>query len=84
MDALIVTLFVSMLLVVGAVVLLIAGARSGDFEHGDRLSLLPLEEDERSAPAGKRHGKTEADPPGFDQGRKTNAVGTSANSAHRL
>jgi cbb3-type cytochrome oxidase maturation protein len=46
MDILIVTLFVSLLLGVGGLVLFILRLGAGDFEHADRLSLLPLEQDE--------------------------------------
>lgn len=46
MDVLILMVFVSLLLVVGAVVLLLNGIHAGHIEHGDRLSLLPLEDDE--------------------------------------
>lgn len=45
MDVLILTLFVTLVLVAGAVLLLVRSIRQGDLEHGDRLSLLPLEED---------------------------------------
>lgn len=45
MDVLILTVFVSLVLAAGALLLLIKGVKEGDFEHGDRLSLLPLEED---------------------------------------
>jgi hypothetical protein len=44
-EVLIVTVFVSLVLVAAAVVLFIMCIRGGDLEHGDRLSLLPLEED---------------------------------------
>ncbi|MDY7092919.1 MAG: cytochrome oxidase [Acidobacteriota bacterium] len=46
MDILIVTLFVSLLLGVAGLVLFVLRLAAGDFEHGDRLSLLPLEQDE--------------------------------------
>ena len=46
MDVLIILVFVSLVLVVGALIFLFKGVRSGDYEHGDRLSLLPLEEDD--------------------------------------
>ncbi|MEM9553602.1 MAG: cytochrome oxidase [Acidobacteriota bacterium] len=46
MDILIITLFVSLLLVVAGLVLFVLRLSAGDFEHGDRLSLLPLEQDE--------------------------------------
>lgn len=45
MDVLILTEFVSVLLVVGAVILLLNAIYGGHIDHGDRLSLLPLEED---------------------------------------
>ena len=48
MDILIVTLFISALLVVAGLVLFVLRLDAGDFEHGDRLSLLPLRPDERA------------------------------------
>ena len=45
MDVLILTLFVSLVLVAAAVLFLALRIRGGDFDHGDRLSLLPLEND---------------------------------------
>ena len=51
MDVLIVTIFVSLVLVVGGLVLFVSRLRQGDFEHGDRLSLLPLEDDTGERPA---------------------------------
>jgi hypothetical protein len=51
MDILIVTLFVSLVLVVVGVVFFVVRLREGDLEHGERLSLLPLEEEEDSPPA---------------------------------
>ena len=50
MDVLILTVFISLVLVVAAVLFLIKRAKDGDFEHGDRLSLLPLDDEPRSAP----------------------------------
>ena len=47
-----VTAFVSLMLVIAGVVLFVSRARAGDFEHGDRLSLLPLADDEGSGAAG--------------------------------
>ncbi|MBC8422812.1 cytochrome oxidase [bacterium] len=46
MDVLTATIFVSLLLVVGGLVLFVSRLRSGDFEHGDRLTLLPLDDDD--------------------------------------
>ena len=45
MEALIITIFVSMVLVFLALVFFAHCVRQGDFEHGDRLSLLPLEDE---------------------------------------
>ncbi len=47
MDILIVTVFVSLVLVVAGLILFVSRLRDGDFEHGDRLSLLPLADDTR-------------------------------------
>ena len=45
MEALILTLFISLILVALGVGLLVKRIRAGDMDHGDRLSLLPLEEE---------------------------------------
>lgn len=42
MDVLIVLVFVSLVLVGGGVLLFLVGVHQGDFEHADRLALLPL------------------------------------------
>ena len=47
MDVLTATIFVSLLLVAGGLVLFVSRLKSGDFEHGDRLSLLPLDDDDQ-------------------------------------
>jgi hypothetical protein len=39
--------FVSLMLVVGSIVLFAVACRHRDFEHADRLALLPLEKDEK-------------------------------------
>ena len=44
MDVLIVLVFVSILLVCAALVLFFVSLRQRDFEHSERLSLLPLTE----------------------------------------
>jgi hypothetical protein len=43
--------FISLVLVVGALLFFGYSVRQGDLEHGDRLTLLPLEPDEAEAPA---------------------------------
>ena len=49
MEALILTLFVSLVLVGLAIVLLVKAIRGGDVDHADRLSLLPLEPETRES-----------------------------------
>ncbi|MBK9388010.1 MAG: cytochrome oxidase [Planctomycetes bacterium] len=48
MDVLILLIFVSFLFVIGGVLLLVFGLAQGDFEHAERLSLLPLADDTTS------------------------------------
>ena len=52
MNVLVITVFVSLILAVAGVVLFVTRVRDGDFEHGDRLSLLPLGEDTGAPPTG--------------------------------
>ena len=47
MDVLIILVFVSLVLVAGALVFLFTRIGGGDFDHSDRLSLLPLELERR-------------------------------------
>ena len=54
MDVLIVTVFVSLLLVVAGLTLFVLRLWAGDFEHGDRLSLLPLQSDEPAHPVNEQ------------------------------
>lgn len=50
MNALYLTLFVSLGLVAGAILLFATGWQRKDHDHADRLSLLPLDDD-TAAPA---------------------------------
>lgn len=50
MNVLILLVFVSLVLVAGALLLLAWSLKQSDHEHADRLSLLPMEGDE---PRGK-------------------------------
>jgi hypothetical protein len=43
--------FVSLLLVFGSVLLFLFSARQRDFDHADRLALLPVEEDTSASPS---------------------------------
>ena len=63
MDVLILLLFVSAILVAGAVLLFLRGIGSGDFEHGDRLALLPLESEESEAVTREAKGRRFRSPP---------------------
>ena len=45
MSVLILQVFVSLMLVLGAVLLFAYSVRHRDHEHADRLSLIPLEDD---------------------------------------
>lgn len=46
MDVLKITVFISLLLAVAGLVLFVSRVKQGDLEHGDRLSLLPLEDEQ--------------------------------------
>jgi cbb3-type cytochrome oxidase maturation protein len=48
MDVLIMQVFVSLLLVLGSVLLFLFSAKQRDFDHADRLALLPMDSDEES------------------------------------
>lgn len=49
MSIILLQVFVSLMLVAGSLVLFIWTVRSRTFDHADRLSLAPLEEDDRAA-----------------------------------
>lgn len=46
MDVIIALVFISLTLVVAGLVFFFSRLFQGDFEHGERLSLLPLEDDD--------------------------------------
>lgn len=46
MDVVVILVLVSLTLVAAAILLLLSRIHAGDLDHGDRLSLLPLEPDE--------------------------------------
>jgi hypothetical protein len=50
-DVVILQVFVSLMLVVGSLLLFAVTCRQGDFDHGDRLALLPLEPFEKTRQA---------------------------------
>jgi hypothetical protein len=45
MEILILQVFVSLMLVIGSVLLFLFTARQRDFDHADRLALLPVDDD---------------------------------------
>ncbi len=45
MNVIVLQVFVSLMLVVGSVLLYAFSVRHRDYEHADRLSLIPLEDD---------------------------------------
>lgn len=53
MDVLIILVFVSLVLVAGAILFLFSRVHGGDMDHGDRLSLLPLDDDACPDPSPK-------------------------------
>lgn len=65
MDVLIVLVFVSIVLVAAALLLLFFSLHQRDFEHADRLSLLPLTDpndaEPRIAEAAKKPGRNRND-----------------------
>ena len=62
MEILNMQVFVSLLLVVGSVLLLAYSVKHADYEHADRLTLLPLEDDD-ARPAVVEHVEVTGAPP---------------------
>ena len=62
MNVLVITVFVSLMLAVAGVLLFVFRVRDGDFEHGDRLSLLPLGDD-----TGADSSEEDPEPPKADE-----------------
>jgi hypothetical protein len=51
MSIIVLQVFVSLMLVAGSIALFVFTVRARTLEHGDRLSLSPLDDDERTVPA---------------------------------
>jgi hypothetical protein len=49
MSIIVLQVFVSLMLVGGSLVLLAYSVRHADYEHSDRLSLLPMEDEEEAS-----------------------------------
>ena len=56
MEVVTLQVFVSLMLVVGSVLLFAFTCRQRDFDHADRLALLPLEESSPAGPTQRRSG----------------------------
>lgn len=54
MNVLVLQVFVSLMLVVGSLLLLAYSVKHADHEHADRLSLLPIEDDDATSRNGGR------------------------------
>lgn len=50
MEIVALQIFVSLALVAGSLLLFGVSTKQRDYEHADRLALLPIEDDERRAP----------------------------------
>lgn len=50
MDVLILQVFVSLGLVLGSVILFLFTTKQRDFDHADRLALLPIEDSDEKTP----------------------------------
>ncbi len=57
MDVLILQVFVSLMLVVSSILLFLFSTKQRDFDHADRLALLPVDDDGHPAPASMNEGK---------------------------
>ena len=67
MDVIIALVFVSLTLVVAGLVFFFSRLFEGDFEHGDRLSLLPLADDDGMSQVGSKSGDDKLDKTGSNQ-----------------
>ncbi|MFN8179342.1 MAG: cytochrome oxidase [bacterium] len=64
MEVIVLLVFVSLTLVAGAILLLLSRVHAGDLDHGDRLSLLPLENDETAPSPASRISDLPGESPG--------------------
>ena len=62
MEVLTLQVFVSLMLAVGSVLLFAFTCRQRDFEHADRLALLPLDEEDDDADTEIPHAPKDAAP----------------------
>ncbi len=69
MDIIIALVFISLTLVVAGLVFFFSRLFEGDFEHGDRLSLLPLEDDDGMNQVDQKLPDDKLDKIGFNGGQ---------------
>lgn len=62
MDIVVMLVFISLVLVGAAIAFFVSRLRGGDFDHGARLSLLPLEDDADPAAGARPASKQEKGP----------------------
>jgi hypothetical protein len=62
MDIVVMLVFISLVLVGAAIAFFVSRLRGGDFDHGARLSLLPLEDDAGPAAGVRPANKQEKGP----------------------
>ena len=67
MDIIIALVFISLTLVAAGLVFFFSRLFEGDFEHGERLSLLPLEDDEGPGGIDTTTGDDKLDKMGLNQ-----------------
>lgn len=72
MDVVILLIFVSLVLVVAGLVFFTYRLRAGDFDHGERLALAPLEEDEEVVEAAAEKPQQNDDSPENPEGGTLN------------
>lgn len=76
MDVIIALVFISLTLVIAGLIFFFTRLFDGDFEHGDRLSLLPLADDTGEDKTGQK--KVDDNSDQFD----SNAQGQCAEQSH--
>ncbi|MEN8006127.1 MAG: hypothetical protein ABFS42_03890 [Candidatus Krumholzibacteriota bacterium] len=69
MDIIIALVFISLTLVAAGLVFFFTRLFEGDFEHGDRLSLLPLEDDDGMNQVDPENPDDKLDKLGFNGGK---------------
>ena len=67
MDVIIALVFISLTLVIAGLVFFFSRLFEGDFEHGERLSLLPLEDDDGMNQLDSTKGDDKLDKIGLNQ-----------------